>query len=491
VQPVSTTTQVGLYIDGNESAGATGESFVTEDPATGEAIARVARAGRADVDRAIDAAEWCLSGPWREAPPRRRVELLSTLADLIEDEQDDLARTEMRDSGKPLWQARREVASSARYFRYYAGAADKIHGEQIPLGPEYVDFTIREPVGVTAHIVPWNAPFNMVARSVAPALACGCTVVVKPAMETPLTAIRLGHLMRMAGFPDGAYNAVPGPGPEVGAYLARLPRVGSITFTGSVATGRLVMRAASEHVRPVVLELGGKSPSIVLADADLDVAADEIVKGIYRNSGQFCNASSRVVVDRAVEGDLLDRLVSLTRRVTVGPGEQDPDIGPLVSARQLDRVLGYIAAGRDEGARVVVGGGRIAELERGHFVAPTILDQVAPTARVAQEEIFGPVMSIHSFAQESEALAIANDVAYGLAAGIFTRDIDRALRLATRVQAGQIYVNEYFAGGEETPFGGYKQSGFGREKGLEALRNYTQVKNIAIRIGGLPGRHDE
>jgi aldehyde dehydrogenase (NAD+) len=487
VQPVSTTTQVGLYIDGNESPSATGASFATEDPATGEAIARVARAGRVDVDRAVDAAERCLSGPWRETPPRRRVELLASLAGIIEDERDDLARTEMRDSGKPLWQARREVTSSARYFRYYAGAADKIHGEQIPLGPDHVDFTIREPVGVTAHIVPWNAPLNMVARSVAPALACGCTVVVKPAMETPLTAIRLGHLMRAAGVPDGAYNAVPGPGPEVGAYLAGHPRIGSITFTGSVATGRLVMRAASAHIRPVVLELGGKSPSIVLADADLDVAADEIVKGIYRNSGQFCNASSRVVVDRAVEDELLDRLVTRTQRITVGPGEQDPDVGPLVSARQLDRVLGYISAGRDEGARVVVGGGRIAELDRGHFVAPTILDRVAPSARVAQEEIFGPVMSIHPFAQESEALAIANDVTYGLAAGIFTRNIDRALRLATRLQAGQIYVNEYFAGGEETPFGGYKQSGFGREKGLEALRNYTQVKNIAIRIGGLPG----
>lgn len=483
--------QVGLYIDGDEAASVSGESFVTVDPATEEEIARVALAAPADVDRAVDAAARCLSGPWQETSPRRRVELLTTLADAIEDEQDDLARIETHDSGKPLWQARREVASSARYFRYYAGAADKIHGEQIPLGPDYIDFTIREPVGVTAHIVPWNAPLNMVARSVAPALACGCTAVVKPAMETPLTAIRVGHLMQAAGLPDGAYNAVPGPGPEVGGYLAQHPKVGSITFTGSVATGRRVMRAASEHVRPVVLELGGKSPSIVLTDADLDLAADEIVKGIYRNSGQFCNASSRVIVDRAVEDELLDRLVTRTRRVTVGPGEQDPDVGPLVSARQLDRVLGYIDAGRGEGARVVVGGGRIAELDRGYFLSPTILDRLTPDARVAQEEIFGPVVSLHPFARESEALAIANNVPYGLAAGIFTRDLDRALRFATRVQAGQIYVNEYFAGGEETPFGGYKQSGFGREKGLEALRNYTQVKNVAIRIGGRAAGRDE
>ena len=376
------------------------------------------------------------------------------------------------------------MASTARYFRYYAGAADKIHGEQIPLGPNYIDFTLREPVGVTAHIVPWNAPLNMVARSVAPALACGCTAVVKPAMETPLTAVRLGHLLREVGFPDGVYNVVQGPGPEVGGHLAGHPAIGSITFTGSVATGRTVMRAAAEHIRPVVLELGGKSPSIVLADADLDVAADEIAKGIYRNTGQFCNASSRVVVDRSTKDELLDRIVARTRKLTVGPGAQDPDVGPLISIRQLDRVLGYIDAGRDEGARVVLGGGRADGFERGYFVAPTILDRVDPDARVAQEEIFGPVVTIHPVASESEALAVANNVAYGLAAGIFTRDIDRALRLATQVQAGQIYINEYFAGGEETPFGGYKQSGFGREKGLEALRNYTQVKNIAIRLRG-------
>jgi aldehyde dehydrogenase (NAD+) len=244
------------------------------------------------------------------------------------------------------------------------------------------------------------------------------------------------------------------------------------------------MRAAAEHIRPVVLELGGKSPSIVLADADLDVAADEIAKGIYRNTGQFCNASSRVVVDRSTKDELLDRIVARTRKLTVGPGAQDPDVGPLISIRQLDRVLGYIDAGRDEGARVVLGGGRADGFERGYFVAPTILDRVDPDARVAQEEIFGPVVTIHPVASESEALAVANNVAYGLAAGIFTRDIDRALRLATQVQAGQIYINEYFAGGEETPFGGYKQSGFGREKGLEALRNYTQVKNIAIRLRG-------
>lgn len=473
---------VGLYIDGEESGSAAGETFVTVDPATEEPIATVARGGPADVDRAVAAAQRCGAGVWGQTTPRHRVELLTALALAIEDEQDALARLETRDSGKPLWQARREMTSTARYFRYYAGAADKIHGEQIPLGPDYIDFTIREPIGVTAHIVPWNAPLNMVARSVAPALACGSTAVVKPAVETPLTAVRLGHMMHAVGLPDGVYNVVPGPGPEVGGHLARHAGIGSITFTGSVATGRLVMRAASEHVRPVVLELGGKSPSIVLADADLGVAAAEIATGIYRNTGQFCNASSRVIVDESRKDDLLDLLVARTRDVTVGPGEQDPDVGPLVSARQRDRVLGYIDTGRREGADVVIGGGPVAGLDRGYFVAPTILDRVAPEARVAREEIFGPVVSIHAFARDADAVAMANDVAYGLAAGIFTRDIDRALRFAAEVQAGQIYINEYFAGGEETPFGGYKQSGFGREKGLEALRNYTQVKNVAIRI---------
>jgi aldehyde dehydrogenase (NAD+) len=472
----------GLFIDGQEVASVAAGTFEAVDPSTEETVARVALGTAHDVDRAVDAARLAMRGAWHRMPPKERGQLLYELGALVERELEDLARLETLDTGKPLSRSRREMRSTVRYFRYYAGAADKIHGEQIPLGPDYIDFTVREPIGVTAHIVPWNAPLNMVARSVAPALAAGCTAVVKPALETPLTALRLGELCNRVGLPAGVYNVVPGPGPEVGGHLVRHAGIGSITFTGSVDTGREVMRAAAEHVRPVVLELGGKSPAVVLPDADLDLAADEIAKGIYSNTGQFCNASSRVIADRRIRSDLVDRLAERSGRIRVGPGVDDPDMGPLISGRQLDRVLTYIHGGLTEGARLVTGGGRVPGLTRGFFVSPTVLDDVSPAARLAQEEVFGPVLTIHPVDDAGEAVDLANNVAYGLAAGIFTRDLDHALRLATQIEAGQIYVNEYFAGGEETPFGGFKQSGFGREKGLEALRNYTQVKNVAIRM---------
>lgn len=324
----------------------------------------------------------------------------------------------------------------------------------------------------------------MIARSVAPALAAGNTAVVKPAIQTPLTALRLARLTAEVGLAPGVYNVVPGPGAEVGNHLVRHPAVDGITFTGSVETGRTVMRAAADHITPVVLELGGKSPNVVFADADVDLAVGETVKGIYANSGQFCNASSRVLVDERVHDALVERLAERSAGLRIGRGADDPDLGPLISGEQRDRVLGYIRTGRDEGARVVVGGGRVDGLDHGFYVAPTVLDAVAPSARVAHEEIFGPVVTVSTFADEDEAAALANAVPYGLAAGIFTRDLDRALRLATRIKAGQIYVSEYFAGGEETPFGGYKQSGFGREKGLAALEHYTQIKNVAIRLHG-------
>lgn len=472
----------GLYVDGQESDSLSGQTFTTYDPATEMPLATIAQAGPRDVDVAVEAAQRSLDGSWYDTRPAERGRLLFRLADAVEGRADELARLETADTGKPLSRSRGELRSTVRYFRYYAGAADKIHGEQIPLGPDYVDFTVREPLGVTAHIVPWNAPLNMVARSVAPALASGCTAVVKPAMETPLTALELGPMLRDVGFPDGVYNALPGPGAEVGGYLSRHSGVDGITFTGSVETGREVMRNAAEHIRPVVLELGGKSPSVILDDADLQVAADEIVKGIYSNSGQFCNASSRVLVDESIKAEMLQLLVQRAETLTLGPGDQDPDMGPLVSREQFDRVVGYIEAGRAEGARIVAGGGRPHGREQGHFVSPTIVDGVEPGSRISQEEIFGPVLTVHSFETQAEALKLANNVPYGLAAGIFTSDLDRAMKAAMSIKAGQIYVNEYFAGDEETPFGGYKQSGFGREKGLEAIRNYTQLKNVAIRL---------
>jgi aldehyde dehydrogenase (NAD+) len=471
-----------LFIGGRFTPSASGEAIDTIDPSTGETIATVASAGSDDVDRAVEAARTAAEGTWGTLEPKRRGELLYALSAALEGAAEEFAELETRNTGKPLQRSRREVASTVRYFRYYAGAADKIHGETIPLGPDYLDFTLREPLGVTAHIVPWNAPLNMVGRSVAPALAAGNTAVVKPATQTPLTALRLARLFSAVGFPPGTYNVVPGPGAQAGAHLVHHPGVDAITFTGSVETGRGVMRAAADHIKPLVLELGGKSPSLILGDADLGLATREVIKGIYANTGQFCNASSRVIVDARVKDSVIEQLVKLSEQLRVGPGIDNPDMGPLISAAQLDRVLDYIEAGIEQGARCLTGGGRPRGLERGYFVAPTVFDQVDAESRIAQEEIFGPVLAVLTVDDDDQALQVANGVKYGLAAGIFTNDLNRALRLAKNLKAGQIYVNEYFAGGEETPFGGYKQSGYGREKGLAALEHYTQIKNVAIRL---------
>jgi aldehyde dehydrogenase (NAD+) len=471
-----------LFIDGRSLPASSGATIAVVDPASEEVIASVAQATPADIDRAVRSARAALDGHWGSLEPKQRGDLLYDLSRALEADGEEFAQLETRNTGKPLHRSRREVRSTVRYFRYYAGAADKIHGESIPLGSDYIDFTLREPLGVTAHIVPWNAPLNMVGRSVAPALAAGNTTVIKPASQTPLTALRLAALSAAVGFPPGVINVVPGRGDQVGDHLCRHPDIDAITFTGSVETGRLVMHAASDHIKPLILELGGKSPSLILADADLDLAAREVINGIYANTGQFCNASSRVIVDHRVKPDLVERLVRAAEQLRVGPGVDDPDMGPLISAAQQQRVLGYIDLGVGEGAEVLTGGGRPPSLSHGYFVAPTVLDRVDPTSRVAREEIFGPVLAVLTIDDEEQALHVANDVPYGLAAGIFTNDINRALRLAKGLKAGQIYINEYFAGGEETPFGGYKQSGFGREKGLAALDHYTQIKNVAIRI---------
>jgi aldehyde dehydrogenase (NAD+) len=470
------------YINGEWTAAANGATFETVDPATEEVIGLVARGTADDVEQAVAAARAAFEGVWWQTKPKERARLLFDLARAIEAEADTLAELETLDSGKPLPLSKKEVLSTARYFEFYAGAADKFYGDSIPLGPDYVDFTLREPMGVTAHIVPWNMPLNMVGRSVAPALAMGNTAVVKPAEQTPLTALKLAELMEKVGIPAGVYNVVTGFGQEAGAPLTEHPDIDSITFTGSVPTGRRIMQAAAKHIKPVVLELGGKSPHIIFADADLETAVVEASKGIFANCGQICSAGSRLVIDGRIKDAFLDKLVQRARQIRVGPGLESPDMGPLVSQEQYERVLNYIEIGQKEGAQLLTGGGRPDRLARGYFVAPTLFDNVAPQATIAQEEIFGPVLSVLTFHDEDEALAIANGVQYGLVAGIFTNDLNRALRLATRIRAGQIYVNEYFAGGEETPFGGYKQSGFGREKGMDALYNYTQVKNVAIRL---------
>ncbi|GAB4580064.1 MAG: aldehyde dehydrogenase family protein [Anaerolineales bacterium] len=470
------------YINGEFVDSYSGATFENVDPSTEEVITTVARGTAQEVDDAVLAARRAFEGSWAKLKPKERARLLFDLARAIEARADEFAKWEAMDSGKPLARARGEVMSTARYFEFYAGAADKFYGNSIPLGRDYIDFTLREPMGVTAHIVPWNFPMNMIGRSVAPALAMGNTAVLKPAEQTPVTATMLAELMHEVGFPAGVYNVVHGFGEEAGAPLSQHRDIDCITFTGSVEVGRLIMRAAAVHIKPVVLELGGKSPHIVFGDTNLDRAVLEVTKGIFGNTGQVCSAGSRLIVEASVREQMVEKLTTYTNKMTVGPALDNPQMGPLVSREQYDRVCSYIGIGQGEGARIAAGGGRPVGLEKGFFIAPTIFDGVQPDMRIAQEEIFGPVLTVLTFEDEEEALQIANDVPYGLVAGIMTNDINKAMRLARDIKAGQIFINEYFAGGEETPFGGYKQSGFGREKGMDALYNYTQVKNVAIRI---------
>jgi aldehyde dehydrogenase (NAD+) len=468
------------YINGRWSPPHSAGTLPVEDPSTTTTIAHIARGGAEDVDLAV-AAAGARARRIRRMSPVDRGRTLRRLAEALDAAREDFAHLETLDTGKPLSLARSEIAGCVGYLDYYAGAADKLHGETIPLGPGSLAYTVREPVGVTAHIVPWNAPLSMLCRSVAPALAAGNATVVKPAEQTPLTALRFAGLVADAGYPAGAYNVVTGLGGEAGHALAAHPGIGSLTFTGSVDTGRAVLRAAAEHITPVVTELGGKSPQIVFSDADLDRVADQIVTGITANSGQYCDAGSRVLADHAIRDELVERITTRTAALTLGPGLQDPDMGPMVSAQHHQRVTDYIGLGRSEGATVADLPRRLPET--GHFVAPTTFTDVTPDMRIAREEIFGPVLAILTFHDEDEAVRLADATDYGLGTGIHTGDIDRALRVAGRVDAGYIMINDYFSGGPSVPFGGTKLSGTGRERGLIALDNYLQLKTVVARIG--------
>ncbi|WP_018334770.1 aldehyde dehydrogenase family protein [Actinomycetospora chiangmaiensis] len=464
-------------VPGNHEA-LDGRTLPVEDPSTGTVIAHVARGGAAEVDRAV-AATRAATRTMRDSLPLERGRALRRLAVEVDAAAEDLARLESLDTGKPLSLARREVAGCVGYLDYYAGAAGTLQGDTIPLGPGTLAWTVPEPVGVSAHIVPWNAPLSMLCRSVAPALAAGNTAVVKPAELTPLTALRFADLVAAAGFPAGAYEVVTGLGAEAGAALAAHGGIGSLTFTGSVDTGRAVLRAAAEHVTPVVTELGGKSPQIVFADADLDEVARQVVLGFTANSGQYCDAGSRVLVDRAVAADLVERIRVRAGALTLGAGADDPDLGPMVSAQHRRRVTDYVDLGRAEGADAPTPPQALPTV--GHFVAPTVFTAVTPTMRIAREEIFGPVLAVLEFGTEAEALDLADATDYGLGVGIHTADVDRALRVADRVDAGYVMVNDYFAGGPAVPFGGTKLSGTGRERGLVALESYLTRKTVVVR----------
>ena len=454
-----------------------------EDPGSGEVIAEAALAGREDVDAAVRAAAAChrsraLTGP----RPERRLEMMFRIAAEIRGVTDHGAGILCRESGKPLDDARHEFEEAARYFEYYGGMADKIEGRSIPLGDGYVDWTVREPLGVSAQVVPWNFPVALAARSLAAALATGNTVVIKTPELTPLAATLLGVACERGGAPEGSVNILTGWGGEAGAALVEHPLVNQIVFTGSVPTGRSILHAAAERIVPCVMELGGKSAGIVHEDADLDTVIASIRSGIFFNAGQVCSALSRVLVHESIHDELVERTVALAEGLRVGHGLDNPDLTPLISAEQRDRVERLCRAGVDAGATAATGGSRI---ERpGYFMQPTVFTGVTPEMAIAREEIFGPALSLMKFRTAEEAVELANGTDYGLVAGVFTRDLDRAMHTAQQLVAGQVFVNEWFAGGVETPFGGMQRSGYGREKGLEALDNYLQTKNVAVRIGG-------
>lgn len=472
------------FIGGAWTRPAAGRKMETFDPGSAKAFHEVAAGDAEDVDRAVEAARDALGGDWSAMRPAARGAVLARAAALIRQAAERLALAECLDSGKPLQEAEGDVEGAARCFDYYAGLPDKFEGRTIPLGPDHLAYTSWEPVGVSAQIIPWNYPISTLARGVAPALAAGCTVVVKPAEQTPLTALMVAELLAQAGLPAGVLNVVTGTGIEAGAALVAHPLVRQVTFTGSCATGIAVMQAAASNVASVLPELGGKSPCVVLADADLDAAADGVIGAIYENAGQICSAAARLVVERRAHAALLDRLVARARALTLGHGLRRPDMGPVSSLAQLDKISAFVDEARTRGLEIVTGGSRTADPQTtlGWFFEPTIIDQVPVKDPIAQEEIFGPVLAVQVVEDVDEAVAVANSTRFALVAGIYTRDFAAAHQLAARIDAGQVYVNEYFAGGVALPFGGNRMSGFGREKGIDALRTYMKLKSVAARI---------
>ena len=470
-----------LFIDGRFVAAASGQTFDDITGRDGSLITRVAEGGSEDVDRAVVAARRSFDdGRWARQSPANRKRVLLRLAELMRANLDELALLESLDVGKPIRDTLSvDVPSAAKTIQWYAETVDKVYGEVGPTGQDALSLVTREPIGVVAAIVPWNYPLIITAWKLGAALATGNSVVLKPASQSPLTALRLAELAAEAGLPDGVLNIIAGPGAVIGDALARHPGVDKIAFTGSTEVGKSLLRAVGESdVKALSLELGGKSPQLVLADVgDVAAAASTIGWGIFYNTGQTCNAGSRLIVHRSVREELVERIASLGR--DLAPGEPlDPatQLGSMVDERQLEKVLGYVRLGQEEGARLVAGGERVREETGGYFIPPTVLDGVDNRWRVAREEIFGPVITVTEFEDEDEGLRLANDTPYGLAAGVWTRDLNKAHRLSRAIRAGVVWVNTFDASDITVPFGGYKQSGFGRDKGMAALDGYTQLK---------------
>ncbi len=478
---ISPLLKTDLFIDNQWRPASTGARFEVVNPATEEVIAEVAEASPDDVDAAVKAARACFeSDAWRSLSARQRGALLYRAADLLEERLDEMVRLETLHNGKPLFESKIDVEMTIETLRYYAGWADKVAGDTIPVDGPFLTYTIREPVGVVAAIVPWNFPLNLASWKFAPALAAGCTVVLKPASETPLTALAMADIMQQAGFPPGAFNVVCGGGPTVGAQLVRHSGVDKIAFTGSTAVGKEIMREAAATLKRVTLELGGKSPNIIFADADLKAAVRGAHNGIFYGKGEVCAAGSRLLVERSVHDQVVEELAARARKLVPGdPFDKDTRLGPVVSKKQQEIVLRYIEVGKKE-AKLIAGGNPAKVNGKGYYVEATIFDEARPGMKIVEEEIFGPVLAVLTFDDLEEAIELANRTMYGLAAGIWTKDIKKAHRVAQEIKAGTVWINTYNFYDAAAPFGGYKQSGFGRELGREALDAYTEVKTVWV-----------
>jgi aldehyde dehydrogenase (NAD+)/betaine-aldehyde dehydrogenase len=479
---VTTGREYGLFIDGELREPESGEVRDLVEPATGEPLARAAMAGEADVDRAVEAARAALEGPWGKTPPNERSRLLHALADAIAGNRKELAELEARNVGKAISSVKAELHQATENFRFYASAIASVAGRSNPIGGSLLFYSLKEPVGVAGQIVPWNYPLMMATWKLSPALAAGCAVVLKPDPATPLTALRLAELAAEVGFPAGAVNVVPGDGPTTGAYLVRHPGVDKVAFTGSTRTGGEVMRLCSDPIKRLTLELGGKSPNLVFADADLADAIPSAVWSIYYSAGQSCEARSRVLVERVLYDDFVAQFSERAGSLKLGdPLDPETQMGSLISIAHRDKVHGFVELGREEGAEVVTGG--TPGDGRGAFYPPTVLAGVENRMTVAQEEIFGPVVTVIPFEDERDAVRIANETKYGLYATVWTGDPARGHRLAARIKAGSIGINTPYTAFPGIPFGGYKQSGFGRELGLETLDLYLETKSVLVSTG--------
>jgi acyl-CoA reductase-like NAD-dependent aldehyde dehydrogenase len=475
-----------FFLNGKWTAGSSSEMFELKNPATGELIGRVPRATKDDVHEAVEMARKAFETPtWHDMEQTKRGKTLMQLAGLLRQNFDEVAKLETLNQGKPIQESKADVAWTIRAFEYWGGMADKIEGETIPVTPNRLTYTLREPLGVTAHIIPWNYPLALAARSLAPALAAGNTVVAKPAELTPLTLLKVAEYAQKAGLPDGVLNVITGSGAVAGRALVSHPGVDGITFTGSTETGRQIMERAANNVTPVLLELGGKNPNIVFPDADFQKAVQMAKHAVFTNAGQMCWAGSRLFLHEEIYEKFLGELKSQTELIKIGPGvDQKTELGPLVSKDQQEHVLNYIKSGLEEGARLVTGGTVPEEpaLRNGYFIKPTIFTDVNPAMKIGCEEIFGPVLAVFKFKSNEEVVRLANNTQFGLYAGVWTNNLKLAQRLVTQLQAGVVAVNDYLVAYPQTPFGGYKDSGIGYESGMQAVSHYTRMKSVTVNI---------